>query len=140
MSPTRQSGDTAELASQRNTLHVQAGIGRIVRTGAVLKHGTKTAGEGCMEIETTIGPSASIQYLCVSDDHLRLGRAVSDGQGHLTIRNDQWAYCSAGRKDEPHEWDAIPATPFSALRHATLRRRSDHGQTPRPEDQADDRS
>lgn len=63
-------------------------------------------------MESTIGPSASIQYLCVSDNHIRLGLRVRDGQGHLTIRSAQWAYCSAGRPEEPHECEAIPATSF----------------------------
>jgi hypothetical protein len=78
-------------------------------------------------LESVIGPSATIQYLCVGDDHVRLGRNLRDGQGHLTIRSGQWAYCSAGRKDEPHEWEAIPATPFGQIRHGSIMRRSGHG-------------
>jgi len=74
-----------------------------------------------------IGPSATIQYLCVGDDHVRQGLKVPDGQGHLTIRNGLWAYCSAGHKDEAHEWEAIPARSFSQIRHSSIMRRSSHG-------------
>jgi hypothetical protein len=77
-------------------------------------------------MESAIGPSASIQYLCVTDDHIRLGQRVRDGEGHLTIRTGRWAYCSAGRKDEPHEWEAIPPTPFFQIRHSSIMRRSGH--------------
>ena len=77
-------------------------------------------------MESMIGPSATIQYLCVGDEHVRLGLKLRDSEGHLTIRNGQWAYCSAGRKDEPHEWEAVPSTPFSQIRHASIMRRSGH--------------
>jgi hypothetical protein len=91
-------------------------------------------------VELTIGPSASIQYLCVSDDHIRIGRGIGDGEGHLTIRNAQWAYCPAGRKDEPHEWEAIPAAPFHQLRHLSIMRRSGHPSASAPDEQEEDRS
>lgn len=91
-------------------------------------------------MESAIGPSASIQYLCVTDDHIRLGQRVHDGEGHLTIRNAQWAYCSAGRKDEPHEWEAIPPVPFSQIRHASIMRRSGHSRGSGPNEQEEDRS
>jgi hypothetical protein len=90
--------------------------------------------------ESTIGPSAPIQYVCVSDDHVRLGLTFRDGQGHLTIRNAVWAYCAAGRKDEPHEWEAIPATPFSQIRHSSIMRRSGHGLRAASDTQDEDRS
>jgi hypothetical protein len=91
-------------------------------------------------MELTIGPSASIQYLCVSDDHIRIGQGVGDGEGHLTMRNAQWAYCPAGRKDEPHEWEAIPAAPFHQLRHTSIMRRSGHPNASAPDEQEEDRS
>jgi len=91
-------------------------------------------------MESTIGPSASIQYLCVSDNHIRLGRGIPDGHGHLTVRYGQWAYCSAGRKDEAHEWEAIPATQFSQVRHITVMRRSAHGDGAPKDSQEEDRS
>ena len=78
-------------------------------------------------MESTIGASATVQYVCVSDDHVRLGLKIRDGQGHLTIRNEVWAYCSADRKGEPHEWEAIPATAFPQIRHSSIMRRSGHG-------------
>jgi len=91
-------------------------------------------------MESTIGASASVQYLCVSDDHVRLGLRVRDGEGHLTIRNAVWAYCSAGRKDEPHEWEAIPSTSFSQIRHSAIMRRSGHHPDTTREAQDEDRS
>jgi hypothetical protein len=91
-------------------------------------------------MESTTGPTASIQYLCVSDDHVRIGRTVRDGEGHMTVRSGQWAYCTAGRKDEPHEWEAIPATPFSRIRHASVMRRSGHGDASRTDDHDAERS
>jgi hypothetical protein len=75
-------------------------------------------------VESVIGPSASVQYLCVREEHIRLGLRVRDGQGHLTIRNALWAYCPAGRMDEPHEWEAVPARPFSQIRHSSIVRTS----------------
>jgi hypothetical protein len=91
-------------------------------------------------MESAIGPSAFIQYLCVGDDHISLGLKVRDGQGHLTIRNGLWAYCSAGRKDEPHEWEAIPATPFSQVRHFSIMRRTAHSADGPRDAQDEDRS
>jgi hypothetical protein len=90
--------------------------------------------------ELTIGASASIQYLCVSDDHIQIGQGVRDGEGHLTIRNAQWAYCPAGRKDEAHEWEAIPAAPFFKLRHSSIMRRSSHPSASQADEQEEDRS
>jgi len=90
-------------------------------------------------VEPPIGPTASIQYLCVSDDHIRLGLRVRDGQGHLTIRNSVWAYCSAGRKDEPHDWEAIPAAAFSQIRHSSIMRRPGH-EVRGPDTQEEERS
>lgn len=90
-------------------------------------------------MESTTAQTASVQYLCVGDDHVRLGRTVHDGQGHLTVRSGQWAYCPAGRKDEPHEWEAIPATPFPQIRHASIMRRSGHADGLRATDRGADR-
>jgi hypothetical protein len=95
---------------------------------------------GRLHVASTIGPSASIQYLCVSDSHIHLGLNLPDGHGHMTIRNARWAYCSAGRKDEVHEWEAIPALPFSQLRHSSIMRRSGHAGEARPDEQDEDRS
>jgi hypothetical protein len=91
-------------------------------------------------MESTAAPTASVRYLCVGDAHVRLGRAVHDGEGHLTVRNGQWAYCSAGRKDEPHEWEAIPATPFALIRHSGIMRRSGHADVSRDSDRDVDSS
>ena len=61
--------------------------------------------------------------VCVTDDHLRMGRTVQDQRGHITILDGKWAYCTAARKDEPHEWRGIAPTPLPSLRHAELARR-----------------
>jgi len=68
-----------------------------------------------------------IRYLCVGDDHLRLGLSVPDEQGHFTIHDRQWAYCSAARPVERHVWAVIPATHVFALRHEALLRRFGDG-------------
>lgn len=79
-----------------------------------------------------MGRPAPIRYLCVRDDHLRIGVSVPDEHGHFTIHVGRWAYCSSARPDEPHVWEEIPGTHVFALRHGTLIRRfvdgvRDHG-------------
>src|SRR5688572_23791695 len=61
-----------------------------------------------------------IDFLCVGEDHLRHGRSVSDGQGHLTVVEQKWAYCPAGLEDEPHHWRAINGMTLAGIRHADL--------------------
>ena len=75
-----------------------------------------------MGMNSTMDPSAFIEYVCVTDDHLRRGLTVHDQKGHITINGGKWAYCTAARKDEPHEWRQIPPTPLPALRHAEVAR------------------
>ena len=70
-----------------------------------------------------MGHPAPVRYLCVGDDHLRIGGSVPDEHGHLTLNDGQWAYCSAARPEEPHRWKAIPPTHLFALHHANLRRK-----------------
>ena len=70
-----------------------------------------------------MGRPAPVRYLCVGEDHLRIGRAVPDERGFLTLHDGQWAYCSAARPEEPHEWKAITPTHLFALHHQGLRRK-----------------
>lgn len=71
------------------------------------------------------GPTA-IHYVCIGGEHLRVGLAVPNQRGHLTIHQGKWAYCSAGRGTEEHQWAPIAAAKISDLRHATLRERAAH--------------
>jgi hypothetical protein len=74
-------------------------------------------------------PSAPIEYVCVTDDHLHRGLGVRDQSGHITIVDRKWAYCTAGRKDEPHDWRPIAPTALPSLRHAELARTWGDGRT-----------
>jgi hypothetical protein len=77
----------------------------------------------------TLEPSAPIEFVCVTDDHLRRGLGMRDQSGHITIVDGKWAYCTAGRKDEPHDWRPIAPTPLPALGHADLARTWGDGRT-----------
>ena len=70
-----------------------------------------------------MGHPAPVRYLCVGDDHLRIGCSVPDERGFLTVNDGQWAYCSAARPEEPHRWKVIPPTHLFALHHESLRRK-----------------
>ena len=70
-----------------------------------------------------MGHPAPVRYLCVGDDHLRIGRSVPDEHGFLTVNDGQWAYCSAARPQEAHRWKAIAPTHLFALHHESLRRK-----------------
>jgi len=102
------------------------GVARLTAFGVDTRLKIDATSYGGLCVESMIGPSATIQYLCVSDDHIRLGMKVRDGEGHLTIRDGRWAYCSADRKDEPHKWEAILPTSFTQVRHSSIMRRSGH--------------
>ena len=61
-----------------------------------------------------------IEYICVTPEHLTSGARVPDGHGTLTLNRHQWAYCSAGLKNAPHDWKETGGVPFEAIRHADL--------------------
>lgn len=65
---------------------------------------------------------APLRFVCVRDEHLRIGVSVPDEHGHLTMHQGKWAYCSAARPKEPHAWKEIPPTHLFALGHAGLLR------------------
>lgn len=59
-----------------------------------------------------------VAFLCIDDRHREIGRRRPDGSGHLTLRDGAWAYCAAGRADEPHTWADISPRPLRAISHA----------------------
>jgi hypothetical protein len=75
-----------------------------------------------------------IALLCVGKDHLRHGRAVPDGDGHLTVVEQQWAYCSAGLEDESHIWRPIHGMTLAGIRHSDLDRYGSHEDDADPKD------
>jgi hypothetical protein len=65
---------------------------------------------------------AKIDLVCVDERHLKIGREVPDGEGHLTVSEGKWGYCSAAREDEPHTWRAAGGLEFAQIRHGDLER------------------
>jgi hypothetical protein len=63
-----------------------------------------------------------VDLVCVREAHLRHGRNVPDGEGHLTVVDRKWAYCSAGLGDEAHSWRESGGMGFAGIRHADLDR------------------
>jgi len=63
---------------------------------------------------------ADVDYICVTPEHVKMGKSVADGHGTLTVSGRQWAYCSAGLEDTPHDWKATGGVPIEAIRHAEL--------------------
>jgi hypothetical protein len=51
-----------------------------------------------------------------------VGRDVPDGEGHLTLYDERWAYCSAARPNVPHEWRASGGVQLMEIRHRDLPR------------------
>jgi hypothetical protein len=63
-----------------------------------------------------------IDLVCIGTEHLRHGREIPDGDGHITVVGQKWAYCSADREDEPHSWRETGGTRLAEIRHADLDR------------------
>ena len=63
-----------------------------------------------------------IDLICVGEEHLRHGRTVPDGEGHLTVVGQKWAYCSADHEDEAHSWQESGGSRLAEIRHADLAR------------------
>ena len=72
---------------------------------------------------TSHGPDdePTVDYICVTPEHLSIGSKVADGHGTLTVSGRRWAYCSAGLEDAPHDWKATGGVPFDSIHHADLR-------------------
>jgi hypothetical protein len=65
---------------------------------------------------------APIDFICVDREHIQVGRDVPDGEGHLTLYDERWAYCSAARPNVPHEWRASGGVQLMEIRHRDLPR------------------
>lgn len=63
---------------------------------------------------------AVVDYICVTPEHLRLGKSVADGHGTLTVSGDRWAYCSAGLLNAPHGWKETGGVDYESIHHAAL--------------------
>ena len=63
---------------------------------------------------------AAVDYICVTPEHLRIGKSVADGHGTLTVSGDRWAYCSAGLENAPHDWKETGGVAFESIHHAEL--------------------
>ena len=66
--------------------------------------------------------TADVDYICVRPDHLELGKTIPKNTGHFTFNRTRWAYCSAARADEEHEWAFTGGVRISALDHEDLPR------------------
>ena len=62
--------------------------------------------------------SDTVRVICVSGPHQEIGSTLPDGSGRLTVRDGAWAYCAAGRAEEPHTWAEITPRPLAAIRHS----------------------
>lgn len=62
----------------------------------------------------------AVDYICVTPEHIRIGKDVADGDGTLTVSGRRWAYCSAGLEDAPHDWKATGGVPFDSIHHGDL--------------------
>lgn len=61
-----------------------------------------------------------VDYICVTPEHIRMGKSVADGHGTLTVSDRRWAYCSAGLKNAPHDWKATGGVFLESVHHADL--------------------
>lgn len=61
-----------------------------------------------------------VDNICVTPEHLEMGKSVADGHGTLTVSGDRWAYCSAGLKNAPHDWKETGGVDFGSIHHAEL--------------------
>ena len=61
-----------------------------------------------------------VHYVCLRADHLELGETVPKNDGHFTLHQSRWAYCSAARAEEKHEWRFTGGVAIAALDHEVL--------------------
>jgi hypothetical protein len=64
--------------------------------------------------------TAPVHFVCVRGDHLKAGEAVPDGNGHYSLKESLWAYCSAARAHEEHHWATTGGVPVAKLNHGTI--------------------
>lgn len=61
-----------------------------------------------------------VDAICVTPEHLSIGKSVADGHGTLTVNGRRWAYCSAGLVNVPHEWKETGGVDFESIHHSEL--------------------
>lgn len=59
-----------------------------------------------------------VSFICVDRRHVDIGRARPDGSGHISINAGEWAYCTAGLAEEPHDWVGMTPRRLDAIHHA----------------------
>jgi hypothetical protein len=64
--------------------------------------------------------TAPVHFVCVRGDHLKVGEAVPDGDGHYSLKESLWAYCSAARAHEEHHWASTGGVPVAKLNHGSI--------------------
>ena len=64
--------------------------------------------------------AAPVDDICVTPEHIRMGKKVADGHGTLTLNGRRWAYCSAGLKNAPHDWKETGGVDFESIHHSEL--------------------
>lgn len=66
-----------------------------------------------------VGANAElVDYICITPEHLAIGKSVADGHGTLTVNGRRWAYCSAGLMNQPHVWQETGGVPVASIHHA----------------------
>lgn len=61
-----------------------------------------------------------VAYICVTPEHIAAGKNVPDGHGTVSVNGRRWAYCSAGLKNAPHDWQETGGVALGSIRHADL--------------------
>ena len=65
-----------------------------------------------------VDPTRVVDLICVTSEHIESGKRVPDGQGTLTVSGRQWAYCTAGLENLPHDWKETGGVPLDSIRHS----------------------
>ena len=61
--------------------------------------------------------AAEIEYVCVGRTHYEEGPHKPLGSGHITRYENAWAYCAAGKPEEPHTWRKVGSLQLQQIRH-----------------------
>jgi hypothetical protein len=63
---------------------------------------------------------ATVDLICVDQQHIDIGRDVPDGYGALKLHERRWAYCSAALPEARHHWKETGGVEFAEIRHKEL--------------------
>lgn len=63
-------------------------------------------------------PARVVDLVCVTAEHIQIGKRVPDGRGTLTVSDRRWAYCTAGLENATHDWTETGGVRFDSIRHA----------------------